>query len=88
VGDELIARVAQLVGVAIAGEVEGALERGTVDRRRGDSDIAVSAGGIAVLAAIGARRGVELLNYGKEIGQERLVRYGCLCASRYCRASS
>ena len=36
VGDELVAGVAQLVGVAVAGEVEGALDRGAVDRRHRD----------------------------------------------------
>jgi hypothetical protein len=34
VGDELIARAAQLVGMAIAGEIEGASQRDTVDRCR------------------------------------------------------
>ncbi len=33
VGDELIARVAPLVSVPVAGEVEGPLDLGTVDRR-------------------------------------------------------
>jgi hypothetical protein len=65
VGDELIARVPQLIGMAVAGEIEGALERGALDVQR-----------------------VELLDDGEEIGQKALVRYRCLCASRYCRASS
>jgi hypothetical protein len=88
VGDELVARVPQLVGMVIAGKIEGALERGPVDlkdRRRG---ISVAARDATVAVALGDRRGVELLDYGKEIGQECLVRYRCLCASRYCRASS
>jgi hypothetical protein len=80
VGDELIAGVAQLVGVAVAGEVEGVLDRDAIDR--GDRDCNAAA------VAVGSGRGVELLDYGKEISQELLAGYGCRCASRYWRASS
>jgi hypothetical protein len=83
-GDELIAGVAQLVGVAIAGEIEGVLDRDAIDRRNRDSNAAaVSVDGIAR-----AGRGVELLDYGIQISQELLAGYGCRCASRYWRASS
>jgi hypothetical protein len=34
VGDELVAGAAQLIGVAVAGEVEGAADRLAVDLRR------------------------------------------------------
>jgi hypothetical protein len=84
VGDELIAGVAQLVGVTVAGEVEGVLDRDAIDRR--DRDGNATAVAVAVIARTG--RGVELLNYGKEISQELLAGYGCRCASRYWRASS
>jgi hypothetical protein len=83
VGDELIARVAQLVGVAIAGEVEGVLDRDAIDRGNRDGNAAVTVG-----ASVSAARGVELLDDGIEIGQELLAGYGCRCASRYWRASS
>jgi hypothetical protein len=65
VGDELVTGAAQLVGVPLAGELEGVANRRAVD--------------------LGCR--VELLDNGEEVGQELLVLYGCLCASRYCRAS-
>ncbi len=85
VGDELVAGAAQLVGVAVAGEVEGAGHRGAVDRGHGDD----GGGAVAVgSAAIGAGRRVELLDNREEVVEEPLVRYGCLCASRYWRASS
>jgi hypothetical protein len=83
VGDELIAGVAQLVGVAVAGEVEGVLDRDAVDRGNRNGNAAVAVG-----SSVRARRGVELLNYGIEISQELLTGYGCRCASRYWRASS
>jgi hypothetical protein len=83
VGDELIAGVAQLVGVAIAGEVEGVLDRDAVDRGNRDGDRTVAVGG-----GVSAARGVELLDDGIEISQELLAGYGCRCASRYWRASS
>jgi hypothetical protein len=63
VGDELVAGVTQLVGMALAGEVEGALERGAVDRRHRQRG---GAGAMAVFA----RRRVELLDHGKEVGEE------------------
>ena len=68
VGDELVAGVAQLVGVAVAGEVEGVLDRDAIDRIDGDGDAAVAVGG-----SVGASRGVELLDHGKEISQELLA---------------
>jgi hypothetical protein len=83
VGDELIAGVAQLVGVAVAGEIEGVLDRDAIDRRNRDGNAAIAIG-----ASVRAGRGVELLDYGKEISQELLAGYGCRCASRYWRASS
>ena len=71
VGDELVAGVAPLVGVALAGEVEGALQGRPVDRRdcrRGDGR--GSGGGGAIAVAVFARRSVELLDHGEEVGQE------------------
>jgi len=88
VGDELVARVAQLVGVVIAGKVKGAFDRGPVDRRNRYGYVAIGGAGMAVGAILTPRRGVELLDDGEEIGQEPPVRYVCLCASRYWRASS
>jgi hypothetical protein len=44
VGDELIAGVAQLVGVPIAGKVKGVLDRDAVDRGDRDSDAALAVG--------------------------------------------
>jgi hypothetical protein len=79
VGDELVARAPQLVGVSIAGEVEGAGDRLTIDVRcRGRCDRFADAVGVAVLA----RQRVELLDDGEKVAQELLVRYGCLCPSR------
>jgi hypothetical protein len=68
-GDELIAGVAQLIGVPVAGKIEGVLDRDAVDGGDRDSDAAL----IAVGSSIRAGRGVELLDYGKEIGQELLA---------------
>jgi hypothetical protein len=67
VSDELIAGVAQLVGVAVAGEIEGVLDRDAIDRRDRNSDTALAVG-----STIGAG-GVELLDDGKEISQELLA---------------
>jgi hypothetical protein len=67
VGDELVAGVPQLIGVAVAGEIEGVLNRDAIDRVDRDGDVAVAIG-----STIGAR-GVELLDDGKEIGQELLA---------------
>jgi len=64
VGDELVAGATQLVSVAVAGEIEGARQRGTVDRRDRDRSTATVGAGI-VLGS-----GIELLDYGKEIGEE------------------
>jgi hypothetical protein len=82
--DELVAGMAQLVGMPIAGEVEGVLDRDPIDRCDRDRDAAA----IAIRARVRAGRGVELLDYGKEISQELLAGYGCRLASRYWRASS
>jgi hypothetical protein len=68
VGNELVAGVAQLIGVAVAGEVEGVLDRDAIDRGDRDSDAAVAIGG-----TVGAARGVELLKDGKKISQELLA---------------
>jgi hypothetical protein len=68
VGDELIAGVAQLVGVAVTGEIEGVLDRDAIDRIDGDGDAA-----LAVCSSIRPSGGIELLNYGKEISQELLA---------------
>jgi hypothetical protein len=84
VGNELIAGVAKLVGVTVAGEIEGVLDRDPVDRRNRDGNAAA----IAICGSLRPSRGVKLLDYGKEISQELLASYGCLCASRYWRASS
>src|SRR4029077_2460015 len=80
VGDELVSRVAHLVGVALAGELEGALDGGAVDRRDRNR-------GPARTCAVFTRRGVELLDHGKEIGEEFLARYRGVSLSRYSRAS-
>ena len=66
--------------MALAGEVEGPLDRGTIDRRHRQGG---AAGDVPVLCG----RGVELLDDGEEIGQQLAVLYGCLCLSRYCWAS-
>jgi hypothetical protein len=68
VGDELIAGVPQLIGVAVAGEIEGVLDRDAIDRIDRDGD-----GAIAIGSSIGTGRRVELLNDGKEISQELLA---------------
>ena len=73
VGDELVARAAQLVGVAVAGEVEGAGRgrRGRSPparrRRRRCSRPSPSASALSP----GGR--IELLDHGEEIGEELLV---------------
>jgi hypothetical protein len=82
VGDELVAGATQLVGMAVAGELEGTGDRGPVDRRQRNLDLTVA--GVAVLTG----RSIELLDDGKEVGEQLLLRYGCLCASRYWRPSS
>jgi hypothetical protein len=48
VGDELIAGVAQLVGVVVAGKLEGAFDGGPVDLGNRDRYVAVGRGGIAL----------------------------------------
>jgi hypothetical protein len=68
VGDELIAGVAQLVGVAVASEIKSTLDRGSVDR---GSDQHGATGTVAVRA----RRRVELLDNGEEIGEKLAAIY-------------
>jgi len=69
-GDELITGVPQLISVAVAGEIEGVLDRNAVDRVNRDGDVAAVTVGSSISAR---RRGVELLNDGKEISQELLA---------------
>src|SRR6185369_3617643 len=81
VGDELVAGVAALVGVAVAGELEGLLDPLAVDRRHRDRG-AGAAGQRPVAVAVFARGGVELLDHRNEIGQELLVLYRGLGLAR------
>jgi RNase adaptor protein for sRNA GlmZ degradation len=69
-GDELVARVPQLIGMAVAGKVEGVLDRDAIDRGDRDGHAAVT---VAIGSTVGAGRGVELLEDGKEISQELLA---------------
>jgi hypothetical protein len=46
-GDELIAGMAQLVGVAVAGEIEGVLDRDAIDRGHRGGNAAIPIGGRA-----------------------------------------
>jgi hypothetical protein len=66
VGDELIAGIADLISVALAGEVESALDGGAVDRRRRHRGSTAVGRGRPVFA----RRRVELLDHGEEVGEE------------------
>ncbi|HXV05468.1 MAG TPA: hypothetical protein VFP23_06135 [Solirubrobacterales bacterium] len=66
-GDELVAGAAQLVGVALAGELEGVRDSGAVDRRGRRRSLAVAG------RVIGGRRSVELLDDREEIVEEVLV---------------
>jgi len=86
VGDELVAGVAALIGVAVAGELECPLEPGPVDGRDRDRG---AAGGetVPVAVAVFGRGGVELLDYRKEIGQKLLVLYRGFGLARNCWAS-
>jgi hypothetical protein len=68
VGDELVAGVPQLIGMAVAGKIEGVLDRDPIDRGDRNSDAALAIG-----STVGAGRGVELLDDGKEISQELLA---------------
>jgi hypothetical protein len=54
--------------VAVAGKIEGVLDRVPVDRRHRQR-------GTARAVAAGNRRGVKLLYYGKEIGEELAAIY-------------
>jgi hypothetical protein len=74
-GDELVAGVAQLVGVAIAGKLERPPDGGAIDRGDGHGRAA------AVRLLRGMR--IELLDDGKEISEELSLRYDCLRLSRY-----
>jgi hypothetical protein len=88
-GDELVARVATLVGVAVAGELEGVPERVAVDRR--DRERRVAGRGRAVAVTVAAdgvgRRRVELLDDREEVGEKLAVGYVCLSPSRNRRPS-
>ncbi len=66
VGDELVSRLAHLIRMPFAGEVKSVLDRGTVDRRHRDRGAAP----VAIGNGFAARRGVKLLDHGKEIGEE------------------
>jgi hypothetical protein len=72
-GDELVARVAQLVGVPIASELEGMPHRLAVDPCHGDGRLAADRGAVSV-GAVGAvgflRRGVELLDDSEQVREE------------------
>lgn len=68
-----------LIGVAIAGEVEGPLDPGAVDGRDRNRS---GAGGSAVPVPVFSRGGVELLDHREEIGQELLVLYRGLGLAR------
>jgi len=54
--------VAHLVGVPIAGEIEGTRNRAAVDYLGSGGEIAVRS------ARLSAGRGIELLDHGEEIG--------------------
>jgi hypothetical protein len=84
VGDELVAGVAALVGVPFAGEVEGALDPGAVDRRYRQRRAAVPVGRRRALL----RHRVELLHDREQVGEELAVLYGSWRLSRYRRHSS
>ena len=81
VGDELVAGVAQLVGVALAGEVEGALDRGAVDRRHRDRGAAVA----VAASALGEESNSSTT--AKRSARSSWLLYGCLGLSRYRCAS-
>jgi len=91
VGDELVAGVAQLVGVAVAGELEGVADRRAVDRRQGDGGVAPRAvdapGAVAAGGTVLGRGRVELLDDREEVGEEPVALYVCLRPSRYRRPS-
>jgi hypothetical protein len=72
-GYELVAGVTELIGVAVAGEVESALQRCPIDRQAGrDHGVAGPFGDGAV--AVLTRRRVELLDDREEIGEKLAVR--------------
>ena len=84
-GDELVAGAPQLVGVALAGELEGVGNRVAVDLGLGRS-VGARGGGDGNRAIL-LRRRVKLLDNREEIAEELSVRYGCLCPSRNSFAS-
>jgi hypothetical protein len=63
VGDELVTGTAQLIGVSVTGEIEGARQRAAVDRRDRDR-------GSAVAPDISLGYRVELLDHGEEVGEK------------------
>jgi hypothetical protein len=63
VRDELVTRAADLVGVAIAGELEGPRDRGAIDPRRRLRGLAVARSSL-----LGAGR-LELLDDREEVGE-------------------
>src|SRR4029077_16917198 len=71
-GDEFVARVPLLVGVARTGEVEGALDLGAVDGRRHRHRGATEARNLLI------RRRVELLDDREQVAEQLAVLYGNL----------
>ncbi len=82
VGDELVARVAALIGVPLAGKVKGPLDLGTVDGRHRNSRTAAAGGAVPIAVGGNARSRVELLDHGEKVGEELLVLYGSLGLAR------
>jgi hypothetical protein len=62
-GDELIAGAAHLVGMAVAGKIEGARQGGAVDRRHRDGSATIRPG-------VAHRRRIELLDHSEQIGEK------------------
>jgi hypothetical protein len=62
-GDELVTGAAHLVGVAVAGKIEGAGQGGSVDGRHRDGSAAVRPG-------VACWRRIELLDDSEKIGEE------------------
>jgi hypothetical protein len=81
VGDELVAGVALLAGVALAGEVEGVLDLGPIDRRDRDRGAPETVRQLL----FGGR--VELLDDCEQVGEQLLVLYGNVGLCRNDRAS-
>jgi hypothetical protein len=72
VGDELVAGVALLVAVPLAGEVEGALDLVAVDRRDRDGGAAETVRKVLVVGR------VELLDDREQVTEQLAVLYGNL----------